>query len=546
MTFIPAIARLAAMAAISSLSAIAFVAPALAQEQDMGEPRTAQVVQPYIEVNQVLSAELTPGDQVVTFTQIAAGVDTNLQGRNSALAVSVRYERNIGYGDAVDTDTVSGIARGSIGIIPRALTLEAGALASRTRIDGGGGATNNPLVATDNSSQIYSVYAGPAIATRAGSLDISANALVGYNRLEADSGQINQAGNPVEVFDDSVVYSASARVATRPGDPLPVGIGVTGGAFQEDVANLDQRIRDLNVRGEIVVPLTDSLAAVGGVGYESVEVSSRDALRDANGVPIIDDNGRFVTDESQPRQIAFDVDGIIWDVGVQWRPSSRTSLTAAVGRRYASTTYYGSLSYAPDSRSALTINVYDGLTGFGGALTNSLSGLDSDFTVARNALTGDFGGLVNGADGAANIGVLGSIRGTAFRNRGGQIAYSREIGRMTASIAGGYDRRRFIAPPGTVLGVLDGLVDESYYVQAALGSPIGQSGAFQTAAYANWFTSEAVNSDVSAYGASAAYNRTITGRLTGRAAVAVDYFDSEFAAEDFAAATALLGLRYDF
>lgn len=536
-----------AFTAAVSLSALACAAPVFAQAQDDEEPRTSRVVQPYIEVNQILSAELTPGDEVVTFTQIAAGIDSNIQGRNSALAVSVRYERNIGYGDdAVDTDTVSGIARGSLAIVPRAVTLEAGALASRTRIDGGGGATSNPLVAADNTSQLYSVYAGPSIATRAGAVDVTAQALVGYNRLEAETGQLNQDGGAVEVFDDSITYRGTARITTRPGDALPIGIGVTAGAFQEDISNLDQRVRDLNVRGEVVVPLSDSLAVVGGIGYEDVEVSSRDALRDTDGNPVVDDNGRFVTDKSQPRQIAFEVDGLIWDAGVQWRPSSRTSLTATVGKRYDSTTYYGNFSYAPDRRSALSINVYDGLTGFGGALTNSLAGVGTDFTVARNALTGDFGGLVNGADGAANIGVLGSIRGTAFRNRGGQIAYSREIGRMTASVAAGYDRRKFIAAENTILSVLDGQVDESYYVQAGLGSPIGQSGSFQAAAYSNWFSSDAVNSDVNAYGASAAYNRTIAGRLTGRAAVAVDYFDSEFAADDFAAATALLGLRYDF
>ena len=65
-------------------------------------------------------------------------------------------------------------------------------------------------------------------------------------------------------------------------------------------------------------------------------------------------------------------------------------------------------------------------------------------------------------------------------------------------------------------------------------------------AYASWFDSGDVNSDLTAYGASAAYNRTIAGGLSARAAVAVDYYDSDFSAEDFATATALLGLRYDF
>ncbi|MEO0871587.1 MAG: preprotein translocase subunit YajC, partial [Pseudomonadota bacterium] len=261
---------------------------------------------------------------------------------------------------------------------------------------------------------------------------------------------------------------------------------------------------------------------------------------------VIGDDGRFVTDESAPRQIAFEVDGLIWDVGVQWRPSRRTSLTATVGRRYGSTTYYGNFSYVPDSRSAVAINVYDGLTGFGGGLTNSLSGLSADFDATRNALTGDFTGLVTGDEGATGLGLLGSTRSAVSRGRGGVISYQRTIGRLNAAIAAGYDRRTFVGAEGTVLEPIDGLRDESYYVIGALTSSLGQSAALTTNAYVNWFTSEVNNSDLTAYGASAAYNRTLTGNLSARAALAVDYFDSEFSEEDFAAASALLGLRLDF
>ena len=97
-----------------ALAGLAAAAPAWAQNQPMGagqaqgqgagqgqgggagSQRTNRVVQPYIEVGQVLSAELSPGDDVLTFTTIAVGVDINVQGRNSGAAVSLRYERNIG------------------------------------------------------------------------------------------------------------------------------------------------------------------------------------------------------------------------------------------------------------------------------------------------------------------------------------------------------------------------------------------------------------------------------------------------------------------
>ncbi|EAQ30323.1 hypothetical protein NAP1_06085 [Erythrobacter sp. NAP1] len=527
-------------------AAFAAATPAYAQsEQPAGDGRAVNI-QPYIEVSQILTAELSPGDEVLTFTQIAAGVDVNAQGRNSGASVSVRYERNIGYGDAVDTDTISGIARGYLSVIPRALTLEAGALASRTRVDTGGAVSPNPLVSDDATSQIYSLYAGPTIATRLGAVDVTGFARVGYNRFEANDAVIDQAGNPVDIFDDSVTYQGQVRAGTRVGDPLPIGLAVTAGGFQEDISNLDQRVRDTFVRGDVTIPVSPSLALVGGVGYEDVEVSSRDALRDAAGNPVIGSDGRVVTDRNSPRLVAFDVDGLLWDVGVLWRPSTRTSLEARVGERYDSTTYYGNFTYIPSRRSALSISVYDGISGFGGVLNNALSGLSSDFVANRNPVTGDFGGLVSGGETPGLVNSFGSVRSAAFRGRGVNATYQRQMGRLTAAFGAGYDRRTFIAAAGSALEAADGLRDESYYVTGALTRQLGRNANLQANAYVNWFEAGTPGNDLTAIGASAAYNRSISERLSARAALAVDYFDSEFTAEDFATATALLGLRYNF
>ncbi len=414
-----------------------------------------------------------------------------------------------------------------------------------TTADGGGAVTANPLVREDAESRIYSAYAGPSLRTRVGDVGVEGVARVGYNRFEVDNALVTQGGNVIDTFDDSITYMGQLRAATRPGEPLPVGLAVTAGGFQEDIGNLDQRVRDLYVRGDVTVPVTQSLAIVAGAGYEDVEISSRDALRDANGVAQRDANGRFITDPTAPRQIAFAVDGLLWDVGVLWRPSSRTSLQAAVGRRYDSTTYYGTFTYAPNERSVFALAAYDGVSGFGGVINNGLARLDSDFEAIRNPVTGDFGGLVNGTQGQAIVGSLGSVRSAAFRGRGVAASYQRQMGRTTASLGAGYDRRTFIAAAGTVLAPVNGLVDESYYVIGGLTRDIGQNANIATTAYANWFDG-AGNNDATAAGITAAYNQSITRRLTGRAAIAVDYVDSEFTAQDFAFATALVGLRYDF
>ncbi len=115
---------------------------------------------------------------------------------------------------------------------------------------------------------------------------------------------------------------------------------------------LDQRFEGKFGRGDVVLPVGRGVAVAAGVGYEKIEVSQRDPLLDAAAMPVLDSNGRFVTDPASPRRIAYNTDGIFWDAGVLWRPSRRTSLEARVGRRYGSMTYTGSLSYADRSPAA--------------------------------------------------------------------------------------------------------------------------------------------------------------------------------------------------
>ena len=538
----------------SAIAAIALAHPAWAQQtadEEASEARSDRGVTlaPYIEASQVLVAELSPGDDVVTYSQVAVGVDAAVTGRNNGGSLSLRYERNIGYGDeALDSDTVSGVARGYATVVPRALTIEGGALAARTRVDGNGGATLNPLVGDDRESRIYSAYAGPNLHTRAGDVEVNANYRIGYTRVEAPDFVVVSPAQSVDVFDESVVQVAGFHAGTSPGEPLPIGLGVGGGWVREDVSNLDQRVEDRFARADVQAPVGRDLAFVGGVGYEDVEVSGRDAVRDAGGNPVLGPDGRFVTDESQPRQIAYDVSGLIWDVGVMWRPSVRTALEAHVGRRYDSTTYYGTFAWAPTSRSNVNIAVYDTVSGFGGLLNTALANLPTRFTAARNALSGDFTGCVGGEQGANCLaGVLGSVRSAVFRSRGIAAGYGVTFGRFNTGLGAGYQQRKFIAAPGTVLASANGVVDEAYWVNYYLGAQIGRNAGFDANAYASWIDSGfAANGEVFALGASAAYRRSITGRLSARAAVAVDHLDSEATVEDYTSASALLGLRYDF
>lgn len=513
-----------------------------------GERRVA--IQPYIEVAQVVDAELSPGNDVLTYTQAAVGVDAGISGRRSAISASVRYERHIGWSkNASDGDAISGVARGYMTVAP-GVTIEAGGLATRVDVEGGGSSLAGGIGGGETSSNIYSVYAGPSVTTRAGDVNIRANYRAGYTKVEQPDGFVATPGGPaVDVFDESVTQLADVEAGVAPYEVLPVGLAVGGSFYQEDISNLDQRARDMQARAMVTVPVSRTVQAVGAIGYEDVEISSRDVVRDAEGNPVIGSDGRYETDENAPRRIAYDVEGLMWDVAVMWRPSRRMSLSAHVGRRYGATSFGGTLAYAPNDRSRLSVSVYDNVAGFGGQLNRFIDDLPDDFEAVRDPITGELRGCVSSLDGSNCLaGALGSIRSSTFRARGVAASYTRRIGRLDAGIGAGYDRRKFLAAEGTILAAANGLIDENYWLAAYISGSLGRNAGWSANAYANWLSStDPLSGDMAGYGATAAYYRLLTERLRATAAVGIDGVTRQGPSiDDIWTASALLGLRYNF
>ena len=544
---------LAAILAVAALPSVAIAQQADDAMQDResarGPDRGVDVV-PYIEVAQVVTAEFQPGDDVVTYSRVAAGVDAGFAGRYSQGSASLRYERRIGYDDSVaDTDTFSGIARTSMALAGPDVTFEAGGLASRTRVEGNGATSIGGFGSNDDAtSQIYSVYAGPAVRTQVGVAEVTGAYRIGYTRVEApDAVLVTPGSERVDILDEATTHNAAVRAGFAPDTVLPVGVGVGAGWNRQDVSNLDQRVDDRHVRADITVPVSPNVALIGGVGYEDVEVSNRDAVRDVNGDPVIGPDGRFVTDDSAPRQIAYETDGIIWDVGVMWRPSTRTSLTASVGRRYGSTTYYGSLSYAPRPNANLNVSVYDNINSFGGQLVGALGDLGTDFDAFRNPVTGDLGGCVLGSDGDnCALARLGSIRSGVFRSRGVSASYGSSGARTSWGVGAGYDRRTFIAAENTVLAGIDGIADENYWLAAYASRRLDRVSQISVGGSATLFDSGLASAGQTiGYSATAAYDRNFIEGLSGTAAVGLDIITRD-ALPDYEAASALVGLRYSF
>lgn len=510
-------------------------------------------IQPYIELSQSVLARLEPVHETLTYSSVAVGVDASLTGRRTEGAVSVRYERRFAEsGNIVSNDTVSGLARVRHDLIPRQLTIEAGGLATRTTFDSSGASRLGSVRTGDQVAQVYSVYAGPAVNTHVGEVAVKGSYLVGYTKVNTPRLPVTglPPGQPQpqgDIFNHSVAQSAQVSAGIAPHTVLPIGLTASAGYNQEDIANLDQRVRELRAGVQATLPVNSELALIGDVGWQDVKVSSRDAVRGPGGVPVVGSDGRYVTDKSKPRQIAYDVTGLTWDVGVMWRPSRRTSLSAFVGRRYDSMTYYGSLSYTPNARNALQIDVFDAVSGFGSTVGNAVRGLPTDFTTDRNPFSGDISGCAAGAQGGGCVnGALGSIASAAFRTRGVSASYSHMAGRLRMGLGGGYLRRKFIGAQGTVLASANNRTDQTFYVNGQISGPIDRLTAFTVGVYDSWYKSGVSDlADVNAIGVNAGLSRQFTRRLVGNAAVGLDSLNRKVLADELVA-TGQVGLRYNF
>ncbi len=511
-------------------------------------------VSPYIELDQVAAFNLN-NDDAVTWTEVAAGVDASIATQRAQGQVSARYERRIAETDNLgDADIVTGLARASYRVA-RPLTIEAGALATRTRVDIRGAAPGFTDTARDDDiTQIYSFYAGPTLATQAGPVSLGASYRFGYTKVEAPSFLTLQPGAPRQDYaNDSYGNQIQASASVAPGRVLPIGATVSAGWDREDAGQLDQRYDSHFARLDALAPITRTVALTAGVGYEKIEITQRDPVVDANGVPVTDRNGRFVTDPNSPRRVAYNTDGLIYDAGVVWRPSPRTQLTATVAHEYDSTSYTGQFSWRVDRSVAFNAAAYDAVETFGHQLRVGLQGLPTNFLTQRDTFGQQFNGCIFTAQpGAAGQGAGGclddvfqSINTASYRARGIDAVLSAVHGRNRFGVGAGYANRHLFSPrtaPGTVVYGLD---DDSYYLQGFYSRTIDSRSVFDANVFANWYDSALPGaSNVFGAGATGAYTRSF-GRLGATAQLGVYTFD-QHGVDDQWTAQALLGARYHF
>jgi hypothetical protein len=530
-------------AALATLSAT----PAAAQAK-----RRVSIT-PYIEASQILDADLSGGD-VLTYTSLAAGVDAASETQRVSGQISYRYERRFAWNkDVGDNDIHSGLARVNAKVT-KDLSFEAGGIATRTRSDIRGAAPGLLVGNVDNVAQVYAVYGGPSLRTTAGPVAINANYRLGYTKVEtptfADTGMGTQR---LDYYDDSVGHTVNASASIAPGTVLPFGVTASGAYDRETASQLKQRYEGYYGRGDVLMPISPYVALTAGVGYEKIETSQKDALVDAAGAPVLDKDGRFVTNAASPRRIAYRTDGVYYDAGVVWRPNRRTSVEGHVGKRYGSLSYTGTATYQASQSVGLAVNVYDGVQTFGRQLRTGIGNLPTSFISGQQQGFGQqFNGCVFGSSGAQPGACLDdvfqSISTSSYRARGidGVIVASR--GRSTWGAGAGYANRKLYAPnvaPGLVVSGLD---DQSYYGQLFYTRTLTRASGVNGDLFVNYYDSgvEDAGGDTSvwSYGATGTYYHNF-GRLGTTASLGLYSFkvgdlDSDWSAQ------ALIGARYQF
>ena len=520
--------------------------PAAAQQQ------REVSIHPYLQIEQVVTTDFN-GGETLTYTGVGAGIDASIQTRRVQVSIDYDYQHQFDWKHGGKGGNIhNGLAAARLEVVPNVLSLDAGAIATRTH---GDILRPVPPLSSDTShniADVYSVYGGATLATHAGPLSVGADYHAGYVKVNDHSFENAPAGTPrIDRYDSSTVQQAQASIGMDTHNS-PVGWTVGAGWAHEDMNQLKSTYDGKYVRADVVVPLGPTFAVTGGAGYEKIKASQEDIVRDANGLPVTTPDGNLVGDPTKPRLLAYDQSGFIWDVGVIWRPSPRTELQARGGRRYGSTTVTGSFEHKFNKDYAFSAYIYDNVSSFGRLLIADLNGVPRSFRMAdaAQALTGFAGpgGCVFGTQpgtGTCFGNALQSVNNFNFRNRGVGMLLSGGRGVWSFGLGAGYNNRRYIAPP-TGDFLLHGATEQSFTVDLDVQRHFTRTSGIDFDLFAAWYDS-GIRGEKSSYSTgftATYYRRLFFERL--QANLSLGLYNTNGQGLDSTVGTLLVGLRYGF
>ncbi len=519
----------------------------------MAGPATAEriSVKPFINVSQFATDQLsgsngTTDSDFVTYTEVSGGLIGTANTRRVSGTVNYTYTRRIAEaGDSVNDSSHNGIARARLQLVPDLLALDGGAIATYSRVNPGLTASQLDIGTSKNVAQVFGYYVSPTLNKVSGDFTFNATYRYGFTTAQTPNGG---ALGMFDQFDKSRTHEASAQVGMKDSN-LPFNWTLTSSYTHENTTQRDQHYRALSTVGEVVVPVFDTVAVVASGGYEKLESTEQASLLDANGLPIVGSDGRFVPDTSAPRVLTYDVSGLIADAGLIWAPSRRTHFEARAGYRYDGFTTSGLFEMRPDDKTALTLIVFDRIDSFGRGVTNGLGNVPLSFqTDEDGSSAATYQNCVFGKQpgtGSCLGGTLGSSSSSLYRSRGATFFYGYTMRQSRLNFSAGYQRRTYIDDP-SVPNSLDGTTSQSVFVQGDWARNLTVSSGLGFSLSGNLAMNGQVGiSDVASVAIDSRYYRTFGRSLRAQATVGIEAEKQDGVPADVSG-RAQLGLRYQF
>lgn len=504
----------------------------------------------FIDVKQNAEAQLSgTGVEDVTYTEVAGTLVGQISNRRIVASGSYRLSYRIPEVGRLDKNlSQNGLLRLQANLIDQWLTMETGAIITRSRVDPSGAAPQTSNGNRKNLTQTYSAFLQPVITHRIGDLGFTGSYRYAYTRNErSETGA--SIGPLTDRFDSSKEQQATLTIGMEQ-SALPFDWTISSQYRHENTTNLAQHFRAINVHGDIKLPIAQKLALAGSAGFERTRTSKREALIDPlTGLPVLGKGGKFVVDPASPRVLTYDVDGLIADAGIIWRPSRRTRLEARAGYRYGGFSYTGLLEMRTSQRAGLTVIVSDRVESFGQGVSNGLASTPANLDLGQSLdPTSSYQDCLFGKSagtGRCIGGALGQASATTYRERAINVIFSRAMRKWTVSSSFGYSRRTYFDDPNALLSLVD-VVDQSFFANLSLGRPLTRESGISFSFGADLFKNGQVGaSDVMSGAFGVNYNRTLGRSVQLQASLAVDASKQDGVTADVSG-RAQLGLQYKF
>ena len=504
----------------------------------------------FIDVQQIGEVQIAgSGGDDVTYTEVSGNLTAQINNRRVVVSASYRLSYRIPELGNVDKSlSQDGVLRAQVNLIDEWLTMDGGAVITRSRVDPSGSAPQFNTANAANLTQTYSAYVQPNLTHRFG--DVAVGGVYRYAYTRNEGRQKNFSSGPItNRFDSSTSQQGNARVAME-NSSLPFDWNVSSQYRHENTTNLAEHTRSLNVVAEVKVPIATTVALVASGGYERTKISEGEALIDPiTGFPVLDPSGRFLIDPTKPRILTYDVAGLIGDGGIIWKPSRRSRFEARAGYRYGGLSFNALAELHPNDRTGLTLIITDGIQSFGNSVSNGIANSPVNLDLGQSIDPGSsyqdclFGKKTG--TGQCIAGALGQASANSYRERAGSIIFNRRMRQWNLSTTLGYTHRTYIDQPGTPFS-LDGVVDQGIFGDVTMSGRLTRTSGVSFSFQGNLFKNGQVGaSDVISGSVSSNYYRTFGRGIRAQATVAVDTTKQDGIAADVSG-RAQLGVQYQF